>query len=53
MTFTKSNMNPYEAKMNEYRTALLINQQSTIEYIAVMADIPLFTSSDDEMEMLL
>lgn len=53
MTFTKSNMTPYEAKMNEYRTALLINQQSTIEYIAVMADIPLPTSSGDEMEMLL
>ena len=53
MTFTKSNMTPYEAKMNEYRTALLINQQSVIEYIAVMADIPLPTSVDDGMEMSL
>lgn len=53
MTFTKSKMSPYEAKMDEYRTALLVNQQSTIEYIAVMADIPLPTEMEDEMEMSL
>lgn len=34
-------MTPYEEKMVEYRNAQINNQQSLIEYIAVMSDIDL------------
>lgn len=41
MVFQKAIMTPYEEKMVEYRNAQINNQQSLIEYIAVMSDIDL------------
>ena len=41
MVFQKAIMTPYEEKMAEYRNAQITNQQSLIEYIAVMSDIDL------------
>lgn len=41
MVFQKAIMTPYEEKMVEYRNAQITNQQSLIEYIAVMGDIDL------------
>lgn len=41
MVFQKAIMNPHEEKMVEYRNAQISNQQSLIEYIAVMSDIDL------------
>lgn len=41
MIFQKAIMNPREEKMVEYRNAQISNQQSLIEYIAVMSDIEL------------
>lgn len=41
MIFQKAIMNPREEKMVEYRNAQISNQQSLIEYIAVMSDIDL------------
>ena len=41
MIFQKAIMNPHEEKMVEYRNAQISNQQSLIEYIAVMSDIDL------------
>ena len=41
MIFQKAIMNPHEEKMVEHRNAQISNQQSLIEYIAVMSDIEL------------
>lgn len=41
MIFQKAVMSPNEEKMAEYRNAQISNQQSLIEYIAVMSDIDL------------
>ena len=45
MVFEKAIMSPHEEKMAEYRNAQISNQQSLIEYIAVMSDIDLPTDA--------
>ena len=42
MIFQKAIMNPHEEKMVEHRNAQISNQQSLIEYIAVMSDIVIY-----------
>lgn len=44
-------MNPHEEKMVEYRNAQISNQQSLIEYIAVMSDIDLPVEEENTASM--
>lgn len=51
MIFQKAIMNPREEKMVEYRNAQISNQQSLIEYIAVMSDIDLPVEEENTASM--
>lgn len=51
MVFQKAIMSPNEEKMAEYRNAQISNQQSLIEYIAVMSDIDLPTEDTENTSM--
>lgn len=51
MIFQKAVMSPNEEKMAEYRNAQISNQQSLIEYIAVMSDIDLPTEDAENPSM--
>lgn len=51
MIFQKAIMNPHEEKMVEYRNAQISNQQSLIEYIAVMSDIDIPVEEENAASM--